>query len=101
MTTAPKQSAEDQRFLLALSLRTSVPLWMHQYRDLDKATLEFIARKCGAVLAEKGDVLLFRAKMMSTAEAFNDVARGLAAACLATNQSLDDVLEKLWPIRAE
>lgn len=89
---------EDQRWLLRQALSVSVPLWMHELKSLDKSTLEFIARKCGAMLGEKGASLMFRVKRAgATASVFNDLARGIAAACLATGQEPEAVLGKLWP----
>ena len=88
---------ERNRHLLYSALSAAIPLWVDKYRDCSKATLERIARNAGAVLAEKGDQLLFRSKKRGqTAEAFNNIASGIAAAALATGQAPEDILRKLW-----
>jgi hypothetical protein len=68
--------------LLKITLAAAVPLWIHQFRMLSEDDRLAIAKECGGVVAEKGDIIQFKStKKGETAKAFNQLARGLA--CLA------------------
>jgi len=94
----------QERKLLALSLEAAIPLHAHQMASLSDAAKLRIARYGGEVLACYGDVLQFRTPMKrrrkagstakSTAEVFNAVARGLAAA-QALGHDIDQVLASI------
>jgi hypothetical protein len=89
--------ASVTRMLLRASLEAAVPLWYFELRGQPKAVLERRARQCGQVLSEKGDCLQFGGKSKSskaaTAEAFNRLAEGLAAATL-----LGQDVDKIWAL---
>ncbi len=66
--------------LLRITLEAAVPLWIEDLKALPMATVLEIAAHDGQVIAEKGDVLQFGSKRKGeAAEAFNALARGLAA----------------------
>lgn len=68
--------------LLRLTLEAAVPLWAHRLRKLPWRAVEERARACAEVVAEKGDVILYKSKRRgATADAFNHLAEGLA--CLS------------------
>ncbi|MFF1713550.1 hypothetical protein [Streptomyces sp. NPDC058268] len=68
---------------LAETLRLAVPLHMAELRHLAPAQLVAIGSAAASIIGSKGDVLQFPSqKRGATAEAFNALARGLAAAAL-------------------
>lgn len=89
---------DGDRRLLALALEAAIPLHMAELKRLPEAERVRIARHAGDVLACHGDVLQFRSltkrKRKSTAEVFNIVARGLAAAA-TLGHDIDEVLRNL------
>lgn len=68
-------------------LDLAVPLWMAELYALDERDrvlrMQLWRREAGPVIAERGDVLMFRGKKKSdagkTGMVFNHLARGLAA----------------------
>jgi len=72
--------AVDEGELLSLALEASVYLWVSVLRMKSMAEVLDLARESAQVVAEKGDVILFRSKKKGeTAAALNALARGLAA----------------------
>jgi hypothetical protein len=67
-------AAHPELFLLELA----VPLWIEQMRGYSVSERLAAARTAGQFVAEHGDALMFRER--HSAEAFNQLARGLAAA---------------------
>lgn len=74
--------ADDPRNVtLVESLAFVVPLWMWELRDLTDEQRAARARRCGAEVAEKGDVLQFGSRTNGLAtQVFNSLAEGIAAA---------------------
>ncbi|MGW1492598.1 hypothetical protein [Streptomyces sp. NPDC002402] len=66
--------------VLRETLRLAVPLHIEELRHLDGRQLADIAHACGAVVAYKGDDIQFGG--VACREAFNALARGLAATAL-------------------
>jgi hypothetical protein len=59
-----------------------VPLWIAEIKRESWDRLQERARSCSQVLAEKGDIILYRGKKAGeSAQAFDRLAEGLA--CLA------------------
>jgi hypothetical protein len=66
--------------LLVTALSASVPLYIEELRGLSVEDRLNIAHDAAQIVAEKGDVILYRSnKKGETAKAFNALARGLAA----------------------
>lgn len=75
---------ERTRELLKISLLCAVPLWIGRVRRWPIERRVERARAAAQIIAEKGDVLMFRAgKKGESAEAFNRLAESLA--CLSFN----------------
>jgi hypothetical protein len=73
--------ADDPRQItLVETLAFAVPLWMDEIRNLTDDQRIARARRCGAMVAERGDVLMFGGKAGKAAEVFNALAEGIAAA---------------------
>ena len=67
--------------LLTAALQVAVPMWIHEIRNLSEDGRMTLARECGQAVAEHGDDILYRSpRKGKTAEAFNQLARGLACA---------------------
>jgi hypothetical protein len=67
---------------LGTALAAAVPLWIAQLRHCFWAEIQERSRRCSQVVAEQGDVILYRSKKAGgSAAAFNALAEGLA--CLA------------------
>ncbi len=67
--------------LLAGTLALAVPLWMERVKAYPEEIRLARARECGQVVAERGDIIQFRAKKRGeTARAFNALAEGIACA---------------------
>lgn len=67
--------------LLRISLSAAVPMHVMELRRMPMRAVLDIARACGQVVAEKGDIIQFKSKKKGeTAAAFNALARGLACA---------------------
>lgn len=65
--------------LLAMSLQVAVPLWIHRLKDRPWSELTVMAAEASQIVAEKGDIILFKGKKKGeTAAAFNALARGVA-----------------------
>jgi len=67
---------------LATSLSAAVPLWTESFVEKGMSLDEVLAVAKGAsqIIAEKGDLILFKSKKKGeTAEAFNALAKGIAA----------------------
>ncbi|WP_144385767.1 hypothetical protein [Streptomyces sp. SAJ15] len=71
---------EMQRFVLLETLRLAVPEHMDDLRGFTPEQRCEIAKACAAIVGSHGDALQFGGK--HCAEAFNALARGLAAAAL-------------------
>ena len=69
--------------LLLPFLEMAVPLEMHRMRALDQHALQRIAQDSAQTVAERGDVIQFRARGTATATAA--LIRGLAAAALVSD----------------
>jgi len=68
--------------LLRTALQVSVPLYMARLAQEPWSRILVRARECAQVVAEKGDIILFRSKKPGqTAVVFNHLAEGIA--CLA------------------
>jgi hypothetical protein len=69
--------------LLTIALEAAVPLWIAQLQERgDWDYIQRRAKQCADIVAEKGDVILYRGKKRGeSAAAFNALAEGLA--CLA------------------
>ena len=70
----------DARFLLVMSLRCAVPLWVEKLRGLSAKQLQGIAQESATEVGSSGDMLMFPARktLGGTAKAFNHLARGIA-----------------------
>lgn len=76
-----------QRMVLLETLRLAVPMHMMELRLLDPGHRAEIASRCATVLGSHGDALQFGGKHCR--EAFNALARGLAAAALTAPGGVD------------
>ncbi len=74
-------SEEATKALLTATLEVAVPLWIEKVRSLSWEEKMARAKICAQVVAEKGDIIQFKAK--GTADAFNHLAEGLALASFA------------------
>lgn len=72
--------ADDPRQItLVETLAFAVPLWIDEIRSLTDSQRAARARRCSAMVAERGDVLQFgSSKPGKAAEVFNALAEGLA-----------------------
>lgn len=74
-------AGDPRQITLVETLAFAVPLWMDEIRDLTDDQRIARARRCGAMVAERGDVLQFgSSKTGKAAEVFNALAEGLACA---------------------
>jgi hypothetical protein len=65
--------------VLPLTLALAVPLWIDQLSSLTDAERLAMAQECSQVIAEHGDIILYRGgKKGETAAAFNMLAKGIA-----------------------
>lgn len=65
-----------------MTLQLAVPLWIEQLKKRGWDHILQRAKDCSQVIAEKGDIILFRSnKKGESANAFNHLAEGIA--CLA------------------
>jgi hypothetical protein len=67
---------------LATSLSAAVPLWVEEFvqKGMSLDEVFVVAKGSAQVIAEKGDLILFRSKKHGeTASAFNALAKGIAA----------------------
>lgn len=97
----------SDRDLLVIALEAAIPLHVAELEGLPESTRLRIARHAGEVLACHGDVLMFRrpakrkrkpgSEAKSTAEVFNTVARGLAAA-QTLGHDVDWVLRRIQEV---
>ncbi|MEV8335072.1 hypothetical protein [Streptomyces niveus] len=77
------ESAAAQNVTLVETLRIAVPLHIAELSRLKPAALQRLAVEAAGVIGSKGDVLQFVSpKKGEAAQAFNALARGLAAASL-------------------
>lgn len=68
--------------LLQAALSAAVPLYIVEMRSWDWKRISETAQRCAQVVAEKGDIILYRSAVPGeTAKAFNALARGIA--CLS------------------
>ena len=75
---------EEDTSLLATTLAAAVPLWIEELRPLPWSEIDHLAKECSQIIAEKGDVILYRSKKKGeTARAFNALAKGIAALSFA------------------
>ena len=66
--------------MLRSTLGVAIPLWVFELKKLPWSEIEKIAHESAQVIAEKGDLLMFKSKKKGeTANAFNALAKGLAA----------------------
>lgn len=73
--------ADDPRNVtLVETLALTVPLWMWELRNHTDAQRAAIAKRCGAMVAERGDALQFGGKKGAPTQVFNALAEGIAAA---------------------
>lgn len=61
-------------------LQAAVPIWIADMRSWPEEQRLEAAREAGQYIAEHGDDLMFRSKPGRSKDAFNQLARGLAAA---------------------
>jgi hypothetical protein len=67
--------------LLASTLAVAVPMWVDQIvrEGWDESRRSYEAQLAAQVVAEKGDIILYRSKKKGeSAQAFNALARGIA-----------------------
>lgn len=67
---------------LGISLSAAVPLWIESFvqAGYSFADVTKIASEASQIIAEKGDLILFKSKKKGeTANAFNALAKGIAA----------------------
>ncbi|MFD8626664.1 hypothetical protein ACFV4E_22735 [Streptomyces hygroscopicus] len=76
-----------QRMVLLETLRLAVPMHMAELRPLEPSHRAEIASRCATVIGSHGDALQFGGKHCR--EAFNALARGLAAAALTVPGGVD------------
>jgi nickel-dependent lactate racemase len=70
--------------LLPIALDAAVPLWIEEVKRLPWCEVERCARATAQIVAEKGDIILYRSKKRGeSAAAFNALAKGLACLALA------------------
>ncbi|MFJ4637546.1 hypothetical protein ACIP69_18220 [Streptomyces hygroscopicus] len=81
------RSENMQRMVLLETLRLAVPMHMAELRLLEPSRRAEIASRCATVIGSHGDALQFGGK--HCAEAFNALARGLAAAALTAPGGVD------------
>ena len=68
--------------ILEMTLSAAVPLWIEKLKDYEWEYINERAKICSQVVAEKGDIILYKSKKPGgSAEAFNRLAEGTA--CLA------------------
>jgi hypothetical protein len=68
--------------LLKASLSAAVPLWIMELREKSWTEIQRIAAECSQIVAENGDLLMFKSKKKAeSAAVFNALAKGTA--CLA------------------
>ena len=66
--------------LLIVSLEVAVPLWIDRMKQAPWAEIELSLPRCAEVIANRGDIILFKSqKRGETAAAFNVLAQALAA----------------------
>lgn len=71
---------EEPSELLKMSLSAAVPLWIAQFKDRPWKEISQIASEASQFIAEHGDDILFKSKKRgATAQAFNHLAKGIAA----------------------
>lgn len=75
-STGGEENGSMAEFLLAISLDASIPFHILESLGLSWDEKLSRARQCADIIAEHGDVILFRGK--GTADAFNKLARGIA-----------------------
>jgi hypothetical protein len=78
---------DTQQMVLLETLRLAVPMHMVELRPLEPSHRAEIASRCATVIGSHGDALQFGGK--HCAEAFNALARGLAAAALTAPGGVD------------
>lgn len=71
------------RVLLAGMLSLAVPLWIETMRSWTEEERMEYGRRCADIVAEKGDVILYRGNRGESAKAFNALAEGVAACAFA------------------
>lgn len=76
-TSAPPPPEENAMWTLRIALQCAVPMAILELERLPWEEVLRVARESAQVVAEKGDVIQFRAK--GTAAAFGSLARGIAA----------------------
>jgi len=65
--------------LLKSALEAAVPLWILKWKDKTFAERTARAGECGDIIAEHGDIIMFKGKKKGeTANAFNALAEALA-----------------------
>ncbi|MGW4075950.1 hypothetical protein ACWELB_20975 [Streptomyces asiaticus] len=79
--------SDMQRIVLLETLRLAVPMHMDDLRGSTPEQRCAIASRCATVIGSHGDALQFGGK--HCAEAFNALARGLAAAALTAPGGVD------------
>lgn len=83
MTAAKEFARADHNIHVTLveTLELAVPLWIWELAGRTDEQRVAIARRCAAVVAERGDILMFGSKTsgFKTAQAFNALAEGIAA----------------------
>ena len=68
--------------VLNAALSCAVPLWIMRFKQQPWSYVEQRAHECAQIIAEKGDIIMFRSKVKGeTAKAFNALAEGIA--CLS------------------
>lgn len=67
-------------YVLIETLKLAVPLHIDDLRDATPQQRQRLAREAAQVIASQGDVLMFGGRKGAAANAFNHLARGLAAA---------------------
>lgn len=88
MSRPSQAAAEDhQRMVLRETLALAVPMHMVELHSLPAERLAAIASNAATIIGSRGDALQYGGKHCQ--EAFNALARGLAAAALTAQGGID------------
>lgn len=98
MIKVEKEDAPPYWSSLKICLIHAVPLWMIEHRRKSYDELIEKSKKCGDVVGEKGDVLVFgSSRSLRSAEAFNRLAEGIAISLLVSKKPISIYNLVFWP----
>lgn len=79
-----RTSDDAADWLLTSMVNVAVPLWIDALRSLSWPQRRVLAHECAQIVAEKGDIILYKSKKKGeTATAFNALAKGIALLAFA------------------